>query len=73
MAAGQVPIGPMSVADFHGRFLDLLRSIGGTPDFDGRPNEVPNPVPFVEDHADRPYDAKAVTRFFHAAVAADRC
>ena len=68
----EFPIGPMSVADFHGRFRDLLRSIGGTPDFDGRPNEVPNPVPFVEDHADRPYDAKAVTRFFHAAVAADR-
>jgi len=38
------PLGPMSVADFHGRFLDLVRSIGGNPEFDGRPNEVPDPV-----------------------------
>ena len=68
----EFPLGPMSVTDFHKRFLDLVRSIGGTADFDGRPNEVPNRVPFVEDHADRPYDAEAVTRFFHATVVVDR-
>ena len=66
------PLGPMSVAEFHGRFLDLLRSIGGTPEFDGRPNEVPEPIPFAEDKAERPYAAEAVTRFFHAMVAVDR-
>ena len=65
-------LGPMSVADFHRRFTALLRELGATPDFDGRPNEVPNPVPFVEDHAERPYDAAAVTRFFHACVAVAR-
>jgi hypothetical protein len=66
------PLGAMSVADFHGRFRELVRSIGGDPEFDGRPNEVPNPVPFVVDKSERPYDAKAVTRFFHATVAVDR-
>ena len=66
------PLGPMAVAEFHGRFLDLLRSIGGTPQFDGRPNEVPEPIPFAEDKAERPYAAEAVTRFFHAMVAVDR-
>ena len=66
------PLGPMSVAEFHGRFTDLVRWLGGTPDFDGRPNELPNPVPFVEDVAGRPYDAGAVTRFFHALSAVDR-
>lgn len=66
------PLGPMTVADFHGRFTDLLRSIGGTPKFDGRPNEVPDPIPFAEDKAERPYDTEAVTRFFHAMVAVDR-
>jgi hypothetical protein len=65
-------LGPTSVAEFHGRFLDLLRSLGGTSEFDGRPNEVPNPVPFVDDRAGRPYDAEAVTRFFRAIVAIDR-
>ena len=66
------PPGSMTVADFHGHFRELVRSIGGTPEFDGRPNEVPAPIPFAEDKSERPYDAKAVTRFFHAAVAVDR-
>jgi hypothetical protein len=67
-----LPLGPMSVADFHGRFIDLVRSIGGTPNFDGRPNEMPDPIPFAKDKAERPYAAEAVTRFFHATVAVDR-
>ena len=33
---------------------------------------MPDPVPFCDDHAERPYDAEAVTRFFHAMVAVDR-
>ena len=65
-------LGPMSVAEFHARFLDLVRWLGGTPDFHGRPNEVPNPVPFADDRIERPYDADAVMRFFQATVAVDR-
>ena len=65
-------LGPMSVAEFHRRFRDLVSAIGGHPEFHGSPNEVANPVPFVEDRAQRPYAAEAVTRFFHAAVAVDR-
>ena len=63
---------PISVSDFHGRFLDLLRSLGGTPAFDGRPNEVPDPFAFTEDRTERPYAAEAGTRYFHAMVAVDR-
>ena len=59
-------LGPMSVAQFHGRFLDLIRTLGGTPKFHGRPSETPNPVAFVDDTASRPYDSDAVTRFFRA-------
>ncbi|HXV24916.1 MAG TPA: DUF5996 family protein [Alphaproteobacteria bacterium] len=68
----ELPLGPMSVADFHNRFRDLVRSIGGTPEFHGRPNEVPDPIPFVDDRAQRPYAAAAVTRFFQAIVAVER-
>jgi hypothetical protein len=68
----EFPLSPMSVAEFHGRFIDLVRSLGGTPDFHGRPNEVPAPIPFVDDRTERPYAADAVTRFFWATVAADR-
>jgi hypothetical protein len=69
---GEFALGTMSVAAFHARFLDLVRSVGGTPTFDGRPNEIPDPIPFAQDRAERPYDAAAVTRFFHALVAVDR-
>jgi hypothetical protein len=65
-------LGPMPVAEFHGRFIDLVRSLGGTPEFHGRPNEVPDPIPFVDDRTGRPYAADAVTRFFRATVAVDR-
>jgi hypothetical protein len=63
------PLGPMSVADFHARFVELIEALGGTPKFDGRPNEVPDPVPFRDDRQTRPYDADAVARFYRALVA----
>jgi hypothetical protein len=65
-------LGPMAVADFHARFVDLLHHIGATAAFHGRPNEVQDPLPFRDDIAERPYDADAVTRFFQACVHVDR-
>ena len=62
----------MSVADFHARFRALVEKLGGTPDFDGRPNEIADAIPFRADKQVRPYDADAVTRFFHALVAVSR-
>lgn len=57
---------PMSVAAFHARFLDLIRALGGTAQLHGRPNEIPDAIPFAEDVVERPYDGEAVTRFFRA-------
>ncbi len=63
---------PMSVADFHARFLALVAELGGTAELNGRPNEVADPVPFRGDRIERPYDGDTVSRFFHATVLADR-
>jgi hypothetical protein len=63
-------LGPMSVAEFHARFRDLLAGLGAAPDFHGRPNELPDPVPFAEDRETRPYDADAANRFWRALVSA---
>ena len=63
---------PMSVAGFHARFVDLLRSLGATVPKFGKPSEMPDPVPFEKDKAQRPWDAEAVTRYFRALVAVDR-
>jgi predicted GNAT family acetyltransferase len=65
-------LGPSTVAAFHAEFVQLISELGGTPVFDGRPNELPDPVPFREDHRDRPYDRDAVYRFHQASMAVDR-
>ena len=65
----EIPLGPMSVAEFHARFCELIGRLGGTPKFDGRPNEIPYPIPFRDDRQIRPYDADLVRRFFRALVA----
>ena len=65
-------LGAMSVAEFFARTRDLIASVGGTPAIHGRPNEVPNPVPFAEDVDVRPYDGEAVQRFHRALVHIDR-
>ena len=59
----------MSVATFHAGVLDLIQKLGGTPEFNGRPNEIQDAIPFAEDRVERPYDADAVNRFFQASVA----
>jgi hypothetical protein len=68
----EFPLRPMSVAEFHSRFLETVVWLGGTPEFHGRPNEVPDPTPFRDDHLTRPYDAEAVERYFHALLAISR-
>ncbi len=59
-------LGPMSVAEFHDRTHKALLAAGATPTLHGIPNEVPDPVPFAEDTASRPYDRDAVVRYHRA-------
>ena len=64
-------LGPGTVADFHRRTVELIGFLGGSPQIDPRPNEIPGAVPFPEDERPRPYDAGAVSRFFEALVQVD--
>lgn len=66
-AAGRFGLAPMSVAEFHARFVRLIQDVGGTAEFHGRPNEVADPIAFAHDQRVRPFDAGAV-RNFHAAL-----
>ena len=66
------PLVPSTVAAFHANFVRLVSELGGTPTFDGQPNEVPYPIPFDEDLRERPYDRDAVQRFHKALMAIDR-
>ncbi|PSJ60362.1 DUF5996 family protein [Pseudaminobacter soli (ex Li et al. 2025)] len=62
------PLEPMSVAAFHAHVLELIEFLGGTPEMDDHPNEVPDQIPFEADLNERPYDADAVHRFFKACL-----
>ncbi len=66
------PLEASTVAAFHANFVRMISELGGTPTFDERPNEVADPIPFQEDHRERPYDRDAVGRFREALVAMDR-
>lgn len=63
---------PMTVAAFHRSFTAMIEELGGSAQFDRRPNEVPSPVPFDEDHIDRPYEGDAVRRYHQALISIDR-
>ena len=59
-------LGRMTVAEFHGQFISALASVGANASFHGRPNELPEAIPFAEDTRERPYDGAAVRRFHRA-------
>jgi hypothetical protein len=63
---------PMTVAEFHRRFLALTDDLGVRTPFHGTPNEVSDPIPFATDTTHASYDADAVSRFWRALVQADR-
>ncbi|HEY1416868.1 MAG TPA: DUF5996 family protein [Myxococcaceae bacterium] len=69
--SAQFALEPGTVADFHRKTVELIGFLGGSPQLDPHPNEIPGAIPFPEDHAPRPYDADATTRFFEALVQVD--
>jgi hypothetical protein len=71
-SAAQVPLAPKSVATFYAEVMDALQSLGIAVEIDRLPNEVPDPKPFDEDVAPRPYDPHAARAFWRALVQANR-
>jgi hypothetical protein len=69
---GSFLLEPMTVADFHERFLALTDELGVRIDFNGKPNEVADAVPFARDTVHDSYDSDAVHRYWRALVAVDR-
>jgi Family of unknown function (DUF5996) len=55
-----------TIAAFHRAVLDLLAGAGIDVKPDGRPNELPEAVPFAEDRWPRTYDADAARRLWLA-------
>ena len=74
-SAGQVetmPLAPCSVASFHRRLVDLLRSADIDVPIWTMPVEVPDPIRFEDDNVHASYDRSSVERFWRILVSVDR-
>ena len=59
----EVPLNAGSVAALHRRLIDMLERNDLPATFNGRPNELPDAVPFAEDTAPRDYDRDSAAAF----------
>jgi hypothetical protein len=66
-----LPLVPRSVAEFCGEFMEMLRSAGIEVKIWRMPVEIPNPIPFDQDHMHRSYDPAAVERFWRILLSVD--
>ena len=71
-ATRQIALAGRSVASFHAATIAALAELGIHIVIDDRPNEVPDPVRFSQDHLHASYDQDAVRRFFQILVNVDR-
>lgn len=69
---GRVPLEPQTVAAFYRRLIDTLHAFGIDVRIHGRPNEVPDPIPFARDEVHRAYDPEYANRFWRCLVQSDR-
>jgi hypothetical protein len=63
---------PQAVADFHARYLALLRELDVSVRIGSRPNEIADAIPFAEDRGHRSYDPDAARRCWRVLVQVDR-
>jgi hypothetical protein len=69
---GGFPLEPQSVATFYGRLFRELAALDFRVKIHGRPNEIPDGIPFDEDETHRAYDAEYANRFWRVLIQADR-
>jgi hypothetical protein len=65
----EVPLNAGSVAALHKRLIAILDEHGLPSDFNDRPNEIADAVPFADDDAPRQYDRGSAARFREALAA----
>ena len=62
---------PQSVADFYRKFMAVLGELGVSVHIRTTPCEIPNPIPFEQDHVHSAYDPEAAHRFWRILVWVD--
>lgn len=67
-----VGLKPGTIAGFYAETMAALASLGAASSIVACPNELPDPVPFAEDHAQRSYDPAMAQDFWRALVQIER-
>jgi len=65
----EIPLNAGSIASLHKRLIAALERHGLPSDFNGRPNEVADAIPFAEDTQPREYERDSAARFREALAA----
>ena len=60
------------VANFYAEIMEALAALGAPISINETPNELPDPIAFPQDTAERSYDPEAATKFWRALVQVDR-
>ncbi|TDC51562.1 hypothetical protein E1281_20275 [Actinomadura sp. KC345] len=68
----EVPLRPMTVAEFYSRTMHALGEMGIEADIQARPNEVEPSIPFAEDDRHASYDPEAAHLFWRQLLQAGR-
>jgi Family of unknown function (DUF5996) len=71
-AVRHLPLRPQSVADFHAQLLASLAELDLPVEIHGRPNEVPDAIPFAEDRVHATYDPVQANRFWRVLLQVNR-
>ena len=67
-----LPLKPQSVAEFYKAFMATLAELGAGLKIWSRPCEIPDPIPFDQDHLHAAYDREAVHKFWRILVWVDQ-
>ena len=69
---GALDLKPRSVAAFHRELMATLKGLGLEVRINGKPSEIPDAIPFVEDETHAAYDPEYANRFWHVLAQSDR-
>ena len=64
-------LAPRSVADFYAELMATLKEMGIEVSIRAVPVEIPDPIPFADDHSNAAYDAEYVNRLWRAFLFSD--
>ena len=68
----EIPLEPQPVSGFYRKVRAALEDLGVPIAIDPTPNEIPDAIPFPDDHVHVAYDPGAARRFWRALVQVDR-